>query len=564
MEALGWDFVDVVLVTGDAYADHPSFGVALIGRWLESNGYRVAVLSQPWHQDHRAFTAFGRPRLFFGVTAGNLDSIVANYSGNSRVRDSDAYSPGGNPYFGGLMERKLRRRPDRATIRYAQLARQAYSDCPVIIGGLEASLRRFVHYDYKQEVLRASVLTDSKADLLVYGMGERAVLEIAQRLAANKELKGIRGTCERLTDAGLAARDIGGHVLLPSFDQLRVDPKLLLDAELTVDSHARSLSQTPVIQRQKALWVLQNPPMPALGQDELDGLYELPFTRLSHPDFGDIPACRAIQSSITILRGCFGNCSFCAIARHQGAVVVSRGVDSVVREVERLSQMPWFNGTVSDLGGPTANLYGISCKKSGSCHRHDCLYPGICRNLAIDEDCFLELIDRVSGVKGVRHAFISSGLRMELLLKTPRLLERIIERHVPGVMKIAPEHTEADVLRLMHKAGPDVLSNFLKTARRVADGKGLRILFSPYFISAHPGCSLPNMETMAGKVRGMGLDVKQFQDFTPTPGTISTAMFVSGLDRDTRNPIYVARKRVERKAQRMAIEPLKGPRKSLT
>lgn len=560
MDERGWDIADIVLVTGDAYVDHPSFGVALIARWLEANGFRVAVLAQPRHHDPHEFTRFGRPRLFFGITAGNLDSIVANYTGNAKVRDKDAYSPGGNPYFGAEAGRTFRRRPDRATIRYAQLAREAYPDCPIALGGLEASLRRFAHYDFQQAVLRASVLTDSKADILIYGMGERAVLEIAKRLSDGRSLSGISGTCERLTDARLPERAAEDSSILPSLDELQGDPRLLLDAELAVDRHARAMSQVPILQRQKAMWVIQHPPQPPLSADELDALYELPFTRLPHPASGDVPAHRMIRSSITIVRGCVGNCSFCAISRHQGPVVISRGIQSIVRETESLAGMPWFDGIVSDIGGPTMNLYGTSCRKKQGCLRHDCLYPGVCPNLKIDEEQILELLDMVSGVKGIKRIFISSGLRMELLLKTPDFLERLIARHAPGAIKIAPEHTEPDVLRLMHKAGPDILVEFLKTAREIAAKKGAKPVFTPYFIAAHPGCTLTHMEALKEKVKTLGLDARQSQDFTPTPGTLSTAMFVSGLDIETRIPIYVAKKAGERRAQRLVLESIqKGP-----
>jgi uncharacterized radical SAM protein YgiQ len=387
-------------------------------------------------------------------------------------------------------------------------------------------------------------------------MGERAVLEIAKRLSGGRALNGIPGTCERLTDARLSERAVEDSSILPSFDKLRGEPQLLLDAELAVDRHARTLSQAPILQRQKAMWVIQNPPQPPLSPDELDALYELPFTRLPHPAFGDVPAHRMIRSSITIVRGCVGNCSFCAISRHQGPVVISRGVQSIVREVERLAGMPWFDGIISDIGGPTMNLYGTSCKKKAGCLRRDCLYPRICPNLKIDEERILELLDRVSGVKGIKRIFISSGLRMELLLKTPDFLEKLILRHAPGAIKIAPEHTEPEVLRLMHKAGPDILADFLKAAREIATKKGVKPVFTPYFISAHPGCTLANMEALKEKIKKLGLDARQAQDFTPTPGNLSTAMFVSGLDIETRMPIYVARKAGERRAQRLVLESL--------
>jgi uncharacterized radical SAM protein YgiQ len=557
MRARGWDAVDVILVTGDAYVDHPAFGVALIGRLLEAEGFRVAVLAQPRHDSPAAFTEFGPPRLFWGITAGNLDSIVANYSGNAKVRDTDQYSPGGNPYFGEIRAKQERRRPDRATIRYANLARSAYGQVPIILGGLEASLRRFVHYDYQQEGLRASVLTDAKADLLIYGMGERAVVEAAQRLAAGHDLRGIDGTCIRLTEAQMA--DIPGredHVVLPSLEEIRQDKGAFLTAEMLIDKHARSLGRAMLVQKQQAMWVVQYPPAAPLVSAELDRLYGLGFTRRPHPAAGDVPACRMISHSITIVRGCFGNCSFCAISRHQGPVVTSRSVESILAEAGRVAAMADFRGTISDLGGPTANLYGSSCTSSG-CKRHDCLAEGVCRHLSMDEARFIDLLDRVKGVSGVKNVFVSSGLRMELLLKTPRLLKKLLIDHTPGAMKIAPEHTVAHVLKLMHKQKPDILPAFLDLCRKIGGETGRKFMFTPYFISAHPGCTLADMRALAGDVRKMGLAVRQFQDFTPTPGTISTAMYVAGLHREHRRPLFVARKAGERLAQRQVLEEMK-------
>ena len=335
MRERGWDEVDVILVTGDAYVDHPAFGIALIGRLLEASGFRVAVLPQPRYDSPQDFKQFGPPRLFWGITAGNLDSIVANYSGNAKVRDVDQYSPGGNPYFGQSRSKNERRRPDRATIRYANLARSAYGPIPIILGGLEASLRRFVHYDYQQGKLRASVLTDAKADLLVYGMGERAVVEAAQRLAAGRDLAGIAGTCQRLTDAQQQDLAAEGHVFLPSLAEIEQDREAYLSAELLIDKHARSLNRALLLQKQQAMWVVQHPPAEPLATTEMDSLYGLPFTRKTHPAAGDVPAYRMISHSVTIVRGCFGNCSFCAISRHQGPVITSRSEDSVVAEVGR-------------------------------------------------------------------------------------------------------------------------------------------------------------------------------------------------------------------------------------
>lgn len=576
MAARGWKYVDVVLVTGDAYVDHPSFGVALIGRLLESHGYRVAVLSQPRHHAPDDFRRFGKPRLFFGITAGNLDSIVANYSGNAKVRDRDDYSPGGNPYFGDTAEKKLRRRPDRATILYSNLAHAAYPEVPVVLGGLEASLRRFVHYDYQQQRLRGSVLTDAKAELLIYGMGERAVLETAARLAKGRGLADIPGTCERLTEKELEARglssplvvtdhrlnqkaahtlEISGHRVLPSWAEIQAEPPLFLEAELTVDRLARAYAEEPLLQYQQAAWVVQHRPAAPLNTAELDELYSLPFTRKPHPDCGEVPACRMIRDSITIVRGCCGNCSFCAISRHQGPKITSRSRDSVVQEAKRLAGQQDFSGTISDLGGPTANLYGTGCSSPQPCTRHDCLYPKVCKFFKIDEPAMLGLLTAVADCAGIKHLFVSSGLRMELLLKTPRLLQKLLLEHTPGAMKIAPEHTEDTVLRLMHKPGGAVLVEFLALCREIGKKAGKNFHFTPYLIASHPGCTLTDTERMAARLSALGLAVRQFQDFTPTPGTISTAMYVTGLAAETRRAIPVARSTGERRRQRQILEP---------
>lgn len=552
----GWDHVDVVLVTGDAYVDHPSFGVALIGRLLSSQGYRVAILSQPRYDCPDAFRQFGRPRLFFGISAGNLDSIVANYSGNARVRDQDDYSPHGNPYFGDRAERKMRRRPDRASLLYANLARAAFADVVVVLGGLEASLRRFVHYDYQQQRLRGSILTDAKADLLVYGMGERAVLEVAARLARGQMLAGIAGTCERLTDRELAARPEEGRVLLPSWQEIQKESACFLEAELIVDQKARACSTVPLLQRQQSAWLWQNSPALPLTTEELDALYSLPFQRRPHPAMGDVPAMRMIRDSLTIVRGCCGNCSFCAISRHQGPVVTSRSRESVLGEVRHLAGRKDFSGTITDLGGPTANLFATGCLSPRPCLRHDCLYPKICRFLKIDEQAFVDLLEGVAGIDRVKHVFVSSGLRMELLLRTPLLLRRLLLSHTPGTLKIAPEHTEPGVLRLMHKPGVEVLGQFLQVAREIVNKQGGRLRVTPYLIAAHPGCTRQDMEKMAATLKDLDLELRQFQDFTPTPGTIATAMYVSGLDRDSRQPLFVARKTGERREQRQALEAL--------
>jgi uncharacterized radical SAM protein YgiQ len=556
--ARGWDEIDIVLVSGDAYVDHPSFGIGLIGRLLESRGYRVAILAQPHYDTNADFRIFGRPRLFFGISGGNLDSIVANYTGNGKVREKDAYSPQGNPWFGKTREKSQRRRPDRASMLYTNLARSAYKDVPIILGGVEASLRRFIHYDYKQEKLRGSLLSDAKADLLIYGMGEKAVLEVAMRLDQGHALSGISGTCERLSDKLFQERQTdeqSQQVLLPSWTEIATDTTLFLQAEKEVDAQARSYAAKELIQRQQSAWIVQYPQPPQLSQKEMDALYELPFTRMEHPAFPNVPAARMIQHSLTTVRGCSGNCSFCAITRHQGPAITSRSLESLIREAEQVSSMKNFTGTISDLGGPTANLYGTSCA-IGSCKRHDCLYPKVCKNLRVDEKAFLALLRGISDLPAIKHVFIASGLRLELLLQTPALFKEIIRAHTPGSLKIAPEHTEQEVLDVMHKESHQQLRKFLTLGRKLGKELNKEIHFTPYIIASHPGCKEAHTAAMAKTLKELGLELRQFQDFTPTPGTLATAMYVTGRHRDTGKEMYVARGHGERMKQRRILERL--------
>ncbi len=552
----GWTYLDILLVSGDAYIDHPSFGVTLIGRLLESKGYKVAILAQPHFDNPKDFSSFPSPRLFCGITAGNLDSIVANYSGNGKVRDSDAYSPDGNPWRGKEKSKNNRRRPDRASIIYANLARSAFPGTPIILGGVEASLRRFTHYDYKQRKLRASILTDAKADVLVFGMGEKAVVEIAEKLVKKEPLLGIKGTCSRITtqefETNSSEFDDKSCVTLPSWDEINKKKELFLDAELEIDQHAKTSSQKVVIQKQQTHWVVQYPQHAPLSTQELDHIYSLPFTRQPHPLFQDVPAFRMIKDSITIVRGCSGNCSFCSITRHQGPITSSRSVESIVQEAKDISSNQEFTGTISDLGGPTANLFGTSCNVE-KCNRHDCLFPKVCKNLIIDEKLFLRLLKEISNIPTVNHVFISSGLRMELLRKSPSLLREIIAKHTPGALKIAPEHTEKEVLRLMHKEPVSELEKTISLCNEIARSCGKKMEINPYIISAHPGCTEQHTREMVKKLKRLQLTIRGFQDFTPTPGSLSTAMYYSGLDKDTKKAIHIPDE-ISRKKQRAILE----------
>ena len=559
----GWTHIDVLLVTGDAYIDHPSFGIALIGRLLESHGYKVAILCQPRFDSAADFNSYPPPLLFCGISAGNLDSIVANYTGNGKVRTSDSYSPDGNPWRGTDKEKKQRRRPDRASLIYTSLARSAYGKVPLVLGGIEGSLRRFVHYDYKQNKLRASFLTDAKADLLVYGMGEKAVVEIADRCKNNLSLTAIPGTCIRKTDKELEElfseherEQPRKFLTLPSYEKILGDKRFFLEAEIETDKHLRAYSPRIVLQRQQSHWVIQYPQPSPLQPDELDALYNLPYTRKPYPENQRIPAHQMIKDSVTIVRGCSGNCSFCSITRHQGPAIVSRSHQSIVKECNKIAQSPDFSGTISDLGGPTANLYGTSCA-IGTCKKRDCLYPKICPNLIIDEDLFLQLLGDVAAIEKVKHLFISSGLRMELLLKAPRLMERIISSHTPGSIKIAPEHSDSNTLRLMHKEPHSLLQEFVQQCRRIGkkhkDNKK-SVELTPYIISSHPGATPHCNVRLVDDMKKLGLVIRKFQDFTPTPGSLSTAMYVSELDPETKKHITVIKGQAERLQARKIIE----------
>lgn len=560
-QARGWKHIDILIVTGDAYIDHPSFGIALIGRLLESHGYQVAILSQPRFDTAVDFKSYPAPTLFCGITAGNLDSIVANYTGNGKVRNSDAYSPDGNPWRGASKEKKERRRPDRATLIYTSLARSAYGKIPLVLGGIEGSLRRFVHFDYKQNKLRASFLTDAKADILVYGMGEKAVVEIAKRCRTNLPLTAIPGTCIRATDKELnelfeehELNQPRKFLKLPSYEKITKDKRFFLEAEIETDKHLRAHSPRTVIQRQQTHWVIQYPQSAPLQPEELDALYSLPYTRKPHPLNQRIPAHQMIKDSVTIVRGCSGNCSFCSITRHQGPAIVSRSSKSIVQECRQIAQSPDFSGTISDLGGPTANLYGTTCA-IGTCKKKDCLYPKMCTNLRIDEDLFLQLLADVANIEKVKHLFISSGLRMELLLKAPKLMERIITHHTPGSIKIAPEHSDPETLRLMHKEPHSLLEEFVKKCRQIGKkNKNKTVELTPYVISSHPGSSPQCNLRLVHDMKKLGLSIRKFQDFTPTPGSISTAMYVSEIDPETKKHITVSKGQAERLKARRIIE----------
>ena len=555
----GWDTFDVVLVSGDAYVDHPSFGVAVIGRALEARGYRVGIIAQPDWRSVDDFRRLGRPRLFFGITAGAMDSMVSHFTSAKKRRHEDAYSPGG--------ERGLR--PNRATVVYANRAREAFKDVPIIIGGVEASLRRVAHYDYWSEQVRRSILLDAKADLLVYGMGEAPITEIARRLAAGEEvssLRSIRGTVVRVR-----AEEVPDDAIeLPTFEAVSSDGHAFAEAckqHLMASSPGR---RAPIVQRHGNEWVLENPPPEPMRQEELDAVYALPFTREAHPAYdsmGGVPALESVRFSVTTHRGCFGGCSFCALGLHQGRLIQHRSVESVLNEIRGFESMPEYRGIVYDLGGPTANMYGMTCRMQGrwqggqACKRRSCLHPDVCRNLDASHGPVRKLMKAVRQLSGVRRAFVASGVRHDLALRDREYVRDLVQHHVGGHLKIAPEHVSRDVLDLMGKPRVGVFEEFVDAFTELSQQAGREQYVVPYLMSSHPGCTMAHMRELIQYFKDRRWNVEQVQDFLPTPMTLSTAMYHTGRCPFSGQRVHVAKSLKERAEQRAQM-PHRPMRKS--
>jgi uncharacterized radical SAM protein YgiQ len=545
----GWQEIDVVIVTGDAYVDHPSFGAAIIGRWLETGGFRVGIIAQPRWNSADDFKRLGKPRLFFGVTAGNLDSMVAHYTPNKRLRRDDAYSP----------ENRHGMRPNRATIVYANRLRECFRDVPIIIGGIEASLRRLAHYDFWEDKVRRSILIDSKADALVYGMGERPVLEIAQRLQAGEnisDIRDVRGTVVVSGDVPLE-RDC---VILPSFEEASSDPMKYVQAFDVFCNEHNALNAWPLVQASGDRWVMQNPPALPLSTAELDVVYDAPFTRTWHPSYdsaGGIHALETVQTSITSHRGCYGACSFCALYFHQGPIIQSRSTGSIVREARKIISQPGFHGMFSDIGGPTANMYATRCRKGWShCKRPNCLMPKPCKNLDTNHAPYLAMLDAVRNLPGVKKVAVSTGIRYDLALadSSHRFIEELCEHYVSGQIKLAPEHVSTEVLEQMNKPPISVYKEFIERYNDINKRLGKRQYYVQYFISSHPGCELRHMIELAEYVRDGRFYPEQVQDFTPTPMTVATCMYHTGINPLSRRKVAVARGDGERRMQRALIQ----------
>lgn len=558
-ELRGWTQLDVILFSGDAYVDHPSFGVAVIGRTLEAAGYKVAIVPQPdWHGDYRDFKKLGKPRLFFGISPGCMDSMVNKYTANKRLRSEDAYSPDGRHDC----------RPEYPTIVYTRILKELYPDVPVILGGIEASLRRLTHYDYWENRLRKCILFESGADLITYGMGEKITIELANGLANGKRLNELRHlpqivyVCDRQDiPNGIASDDI----VLHSHNECLADKKTEAENFRHIEEESNKVHASRLLQETDGKFVVVNPPYPPMTTEEIDKSFDLPYQRTPHPKYKGkrIPAYEMIKFSVNLHRGCFGGCAFCTISAHQGKFIASRSKDSIIKEVKEVVKLPDFKGYLSDLGGPSANMYGMhgrNLKACEACKRPSCIHPQICPNLNTDHSKLLEIYHAVDALPEIKKSFIGSGVRYDLLLHKSKdeqsneaarqYTHELICRHVSGRLKVAPEHTSDTVLRFMRKPSFKLFGEFKRIFDRINEEKGLRQQLIPYFISSHPGCTEKDMAQLAEITKKMGYKLEQVQDFTPTPMTVSTETWYTGYDPYTLERVFSAKTQQEKLAQR--------------
>lgn len=568
IERLGWDHIDVIIFSGDAYIDHPSFGMAVIGRILEAEGLNVAIVPQPdWHGDYRDFKKLGRPRLFFGIAPGAMDSMVNKYTANKRLRSEDAYSPDGRHDL----------RPEYPSIVYTRILKELYPDVPVVLGGIEASLRRLTHYDYWQDRLEKCILCPSGADILIYGMGEKPIISLAHLL--------IEQDCEidttlfhnlmarfpqKQTVSLLAKKDIPGgirqdDIILYSHDECLKNKKMQADNFRHIEEESNKYSAQRILQEVDGMYAVVNPPYQPMSQDELDRSFDLPYTRLPHPKYKGkrIPAYDMIKFSVNLHRGCFGGCAFCTISAHQGKFITSRSKESIIKEVKAITQLPDFKGYLSDLGGPSANMYAMQGKNTDICHkckRPSCINPKVCPNLNTDHSKLLDIYHTVDNMPGIKKSFIGSGIRYDLLLhKTDdakvnaanrKYTEEVITNHVSGRLKVAPEHTSQRVLDLMRKPSFQLFYDFKHIFDEVNKRHHLKQQLIPYFISSHPGCTASDMAELAVITKGLNFQLEQVQDFTPTPMTVSTEAWYTGYHPYTLEPVYSAKTQRDKLAQR--------------
>lgn len=546
--ARGWEELDVVLVTGDAYIDHPSFAMAILGRVLEAAGYRIGIVSQPNWQDCEAWRRFGRPRLFFAISAGNMDSMINHYTANRKVRNDDAYSPGG----------QIGLRPDRATLAYCQRAREAYKGVPVIAGGVEASLRRLAHYDYWSDKVRRSILLDSKADLVVFGMGENAIVEIATRLAAGETVKDLRNMDGVAYALGASELPPSDTIVLPSFEEVVADKTAFATATRVIHNETNPLNAKRLMQKHGTQWVVCNPPQLPISQEAMDRIYGLPYTRRPHPIYKEpIPAHSMIRNSVTIMRGCFGGCTFCSITAHQGRIIQSRSKESVLSEIEKMTEDEDFKGIVSDIGGPTANMYQMRCTKpevEAKCRRQSCVHPKICKLLGVDHTPVIELMREARQVPGVKKVLVASGVRMDLARQSPEYIRELTRHHVGGHLKVAPEHVDPNVLFKMRKPANDDFEHFTEVFHDESEKAGKKQYLIPYFIASHPASDVDAMIELALFLKRNGYKPDQVQDFIPAPMDVATCMYYTGIDPFTQKPVHIAKALKERKMQRALMQ----------
>lgn len=551
MEERGWEQLDFIFVSGDAYVDHPSFGPAILCRLLEKHGYKVGIIPQPdWHHK-KDFTSLGKPRLGFLVSSGNLDSQLNRYTAAKRLRHDDSYSPGG----------KAGKRPERAVLVYTRKLRECWGEqVPIIIGGIEASLRRFAHYDYWQNEVRASILAECPADLLVYGMGERQLIDIAAQLhqgVSIENIQDVQGTCFKVPNFDY----IWDYTPLPSLAEVKGDKKSFAEAFKVEYLEQDAFRGKKLAQQNGEFCIVQNPPAMPLSTEEMDEIYDLPYERNWHPMYdaaGGVPAIKEVKFSITAQRGCFGGCNFCAIISHQGRIIQPRSDESIIREAVRITQEPDFKGYIHDVGGPTANFHRTSCDmqlKRGTCHGKQCLSPDVCRNLVADQQGYIELLRKLRQLPRVKKVFIRSGIRFDyLLLAKDDFLRELCEHHISGQLKIAPEHISDRVTRMMGKSGSKVYRRFVEKFTRMNQKLGKKQYLVPYFMSSHPGCHLEDAIELAEFIKEMGYHPEQVQDFIPTPGTLSTCMWYTGLNPLTGEAVYSAKSKEDKAMQRALMQ----------
>ena len=555
VEARGWDYLDVIIFSGDAYVDHPSFGAAVIGRVLEAEGLRVAIVPQPdWRGDFRDFRKLGRPRLFFGVSPGAMDSMINHYTANKRLRSNDAYTPDSRP---GM-------RPDYPSIVYTRILKELYPDVPVVLGGIEASMRRLTHYDYWQDRLRPGILADSPADLLIYGMGEKPIRELVHRLLAGEDFRTLHDIPQTVYLAGEVTPEENDLTLFAHEDCLHDKMKQAKNFR-HIEEESNRLHAHRILQRCGGQTIVVNPPYPPMTEQEIDASFDLPYTRLPHPKYKGkvIPAYEMIKFSVNIHRGCFGGCSFCTISAHQGKFICSRSKESILKEVKKITEMPDFKGYLSDLGGPSANMYAMKGKNPDICARckkPSCIWPDICKNLNADHTPLLDLYKEVDRMPGIKKSFIGSGVRYDLLLHryeeeklnraAGQYTEELIARHVSGRLKVAPEHTQDRVLRLMRKPSFKLFEQFKRLFESINRQHALNQQLIPYFISSHPGCQITDMAELAVITKNLHFQLEQVQDFTPTPMTLSTEMYYTGIHPYTLENVETAHTKEQKLDQR--------------